>query len=274
MPFRVPGFSTPKRTERRPPSNRPSSPSPSTESSSSIVYISREGGNISITLLSSSNLFFYCSIPVHGPSLARRVQCPRRRPTRQTRIRYSQPGLWTEAGHLHPAMSNPSGQGPVGQPGPGGSYGGHPPSSGGTSAAPVGGAPAPSAPSAQNLNQIVSSSCLLYRLLCSLFPSPSPVLLVSEAPDLHVSLTICPCVCMHNVCGGLSLKTSPSQFPSVALLPRDSQAPLRLCLLLEATPRNICICWSAQIFLQFYQWPGNLLCPGHQMESAVFEPRF
>lgn len=171
-------------------------------------------------------------------------------------------------------MSNPSGQGPVGQPGPGGSYGGHPPSSGGTSAAPVGGAPAPSAPSAQNLNQIVSSSCLLYRLLCSLFPSPSPALLVSEAPDLHVSLTICPCVCMHNVCGGLSLKTSPSQFPSVALPPRDSQAPFRLCLLPEATPRNICICWSAQIFLQSYQWPGNLLCPGHQMESAVFEPRF
>lgn len=46
MPFRVPGFSTPKRTERRPPSHRPSSPSPSTESSSSIVnrpYLQRKG---------------------------------------------------------------------------------------------------------------------------------------------------------------------------------------------------------------------------------------
>ncbi|KAK0754727.1 WD40-repeat-containing domain protein [Schizothecium vesticola] len=53
-------------------------------------------------------------------------------------------------------MSNPSGQGPAGQPGPGGSYGSHPPSSGGPSAAPAGSAPAPSAPSAQNLNQIVT----------------------------------------------------------------------------------------------------------------------
>lgn len=32
------------------------------------LYLQRRG-NVSITLLASSNLFFYCSIPVHGPSL-------------------------------------------------------------------------------------------------------------------------------------------------------------------------------------------------------------
>jgi hypothetical protein len=182
------GFSAPKRMERRPPSHPPSSPSTFITRVFIVnrLYLQRRPAFPSRLFHRPTCflLFYYCSIPIDGPSLGTSSVQRQASPssTDATQLRYSEPDLRTEAGHLHPGMSNPSGQGPAGQSGPGGSYGGHPPSSGGTSAAPAGSAPAPSAPSAQNLNQIVSAIFPPYPLLGSLSMPSSSVLLVSKPP--------------------------------------------------------------------------------------------